>query len=317
MPNKHDDFEGGDELDMSAVSGGKGANTSAPDGKDIKPEGRWESLVSNHKYMMIAAVAAALLFSLLLGVIAFAARGCGKEDPDVNGGQKYTVEDFNYKTDVSACADSLNSENLTLVNKSNPLGNGYTPTDLVWLDTAITNGGKKIQLVSVAAEATAALIAEMKAEGYLSVSVTSAYRGYDYQKFLFDKYYADEKAAHPSWSNEQIRDKVLTYSAYPGTSEHQSGLCIDLWDSSCMSELVNYGSETSQGGDKGFAETSAFEWLKDNAHKFGFILRYPEDKTDTTGYSYESWHYRFVGIYAATKIYAAGICLEEYLASLE
>ena len=78
--------------------------------------------------------------------------------------------------------------------------------------------------------------------------------------------------------------------------------------------LWNYGNETPNNPyDKGFAETAEYKWLKDNAHKFGFILRYPEDKTDITGYAYESWHYRFVGIDAATDIYESGLTLEEYL----
>ena len=78
------------------------------------------------------------------------------------------------------------------------------------------------------------------------------------------------------------------------------------------SDLVNYTSENTKGGI-GFAETDAFEWLCENAHKFGFILRYPDGKTDETGYSYESWHYRFVGVDAATKIYNANMTLEKWV----
>ena len=63
-----------------------------------------------------------------------------------------------------------------------------------------------------------------------------------------------------------------------------------------------------------FAKTDAFAWLQANAHQFGFILRYPETKVDVTGYSYESWHFRFVGREAASDIYFGNLCLEEYLA---
>ena len=65
-----------------------------------------------------------------------------------------------------------------------------------------------------------------------------------------------------------------------------------------------------------FADSPAFAWLKDNAHQYGFILRYPADKTEITGYDFEPWHFRYVGRYHATQIYEQGLCLEEYLAKL-
>ena len=77
---------------------------------------------------------------------------------------------------------------------------------------------------------------------------------------------------------------------------------------------------TEEYGDRldlSFEDTAAFEWLHDNAYKFGFILRYPKDKVSTTGYAYEPWHYRFVGREAATDIHFAGLCLEEYLELLQ
>ena len=93
---------------------------------------------------------------------------------------------------------------------------------------------------------------------------------------------------------------VLSYSAYPGTSEHQTALCVDLI--------------TSSGKlDVNFAQTEAFAWLSQNAYRFGFILRYPEGKEEVTGYSYEPWHYRFVGREAATDIHFGGLTLETYL----
>ena len=102
-----------------------------------------------------------------------------------------------------------------------------------------------------------------------------------------------------------MRDLVLTYSAAPGTSEHHTGNAIDLIS-------TNYVSL-----DETFAQNPAYEWLQQNAHRFGFILRYPADKTDITGYSYEPWHYRFVGADAATEIHERGLTLEEYLGILD
>ncbi len=217
---------------------------------------------------------------------------------------------YEYKTDVSAYLDAIKSEDLLLVNKQNPCGENYVPTALQKLPESITP--KDIELDETAASALEAMMKEIRAEGITDIFVTSAYRSYDYQSYLYNRYFETEKGKNPHLSDEEIKQKVLSYSAYPGTSEHQSGLCIDFMTSEMM-ELVNYGSETNAKGDKGFAETAAFAWLKENAHKFGFILRYPKNKTGITGYSYESWHYRFVGRYAASKIHSQNITLEEYL----
>ena len=97
---------------------------------------------------------------------------------------------------------------------------------------------------------------------------------------------------------------VLSYSALPGTSEHQSGLCVDFVD-------VHAGALT-----EAFENTEAFGWLSENAYRFGFILRYPPHKTAVTGYTYEPWHYRFVGREAATEIYFRDLTLEEFLTDL-
>ena len=256
-----------------------------------------------------------LVFSCLLSSCKESGEGDESEQNTYRDDYIATSADYSYITDVSAVADALNTVDaayLLLANKTFHMGEKYTPDNLVSLNIKYT-GGKNISLSGNAAYAAEALIREMRAEGFDSVFITSAYRSYDYQSTLYDKYFNEEKAAHPSWSNEQIKEQVLTYSAYPGTSEHQTGLCIDLMTNE-MAGLWNYGSETPNNPyDKGFAETKEYKWLKDNAHKFGFILRYPEDKTDITGYSYESWHYRFVGIDAATDIYTQGITLEEYL----
>ena len=87
-------------------------------------------------------------------------------------------------------------------------------------------------------------------------------------------------------------------SAKAGHSEHQTGLAVDISDIS-----LNYDN---------FGNTKEFNWIKDNAHKFGFILRYPNNKTHITGFKYEPWHYRYIGISIATYIYENNITLEEY-----
>ena len=219
-----------------------------------------------------------------------------------------------------ACNDPSNggdSVYLFLVNKTNPVDKNYAPTGLVTVNSGYTTGGKHIELEKKTAEAVIKMIDAMKAEGIKGVTVTSGYRTYAYQESLFNRYFAEEQEAHPTWSDAQIEAQVLSYSAAPGTSEHHTGLCLDLITTE-MVGLWNWGSETPDNPyDKGFAETEAFEWLQENAHKYGFILRFPENKTDITGYSYESWHYRYVGVQHATKIHERGMTLEEYLGSLK
>lgn len=213
-----------------------------------------------------------------------------------------------------ACSDAGNNEKyLVLVNKENAVGADFVPDDLVDIDKKYTAGGKSIQLEKTALDAVIKMLEAMKKDGIKNVTIISAYRTYAYQGNLFESYIAQETAAHPTWSKDKIREEVLKYSAAPGTSEHQTGLCVDLFTDE-MEGLYNYGEETKNNPwDKGFAETEAFEWLSKNAHKYGFILRFPENKTKITGYSYESWHYRYVGVDAATEIYKKGITLEEYL----
>ena len=263
---------------------------------------------------------ASLTFSLCLAF-------CGRNDSPNTDGETLlppdkeitTSMDYNYKIDISAYANALNTTDekyLLLANKNYVIGADHIPEDLTMLDTDLTMNGKEISLSGNAAAAAEALIKEMRARGYDNVYITSAYRSYDYQMSLYNTYFNKEKAAHPDLSDAEIKERVLTYSAYPGTSEHQTGLCVDLFVSPGMKELENYGREGDYTDDVGFAETLEYKWLKANAHKFGFILRYPEDKVDITGYAYESWHYRFVGIDAATEIYFSGLTLEEYLGKL-
>ena len=207
---------------------------------------------------------------------------------------------------------------LLLANKKNALGESFVPPDLTAIDKSLTmqDSSKEYKLQAKAAEAVEKMLRAMHSAGYTDVFVTSAYRTYAYQKNLFDYYISVERGKNPNLSQAELEAKVLTYSAKPGTSEHQTGLCVDLFVSSCMRELENYGHEGTKN-DVGFAETEAFKWLKTHAHEYGFILRYPEDKVDITGYQYESWHYRYVGTEAAREISQSSLTLEEYLSLLD
>ena len=212
------------------------------------------------------------------------------------------IYEYSYMIDIEPYLESITAEYLLLANKQNPLGADFKPE--VQKLTVPTANNRILYLNEDAAKALEAMMLEMQASGVNDVMVTSAYRKYDRQQELWDRYCREERAKHPTWSDEQVYAEVLTYSAYPGTSEHQTGLCVDFITST-MTEL-----------DNSFEQSQAFEWLSDNAYKFGFILRYDKDKVDVTGYSYESWHYRFVGRAAATEIHNSGVCFEEYLSGV-
>lgn len=202
-------------------------------------------------------------------------------------------------------------EYLILVNAEHPLTADDAPTDLI--DVVNTRkDGRAVQKMRYTAEkALEALYLEAQAEGMMSaqtpsgyvLSVTSAYRDYATQAYLFSSYTEQELAANPSLSREQAEAKVETYSCRPGTSEHQTGLCCDM--------------HTLSGADISFAKEEQAAWLADNAWKFGFILRFPKDKTEVTGISYEPWHFRYVGRLHAYRIHELGLCLEEYVELLE
>lgn len=119
----------------------------------------------------------------------------------------------------------------------------------------------------------------------------SGYRSYEYQKSLFNRY--AEKDGY---------DKAVMYSAKPRHSEHESGLAYDIG-----------GRDQSYWLKEAFENTEEGIWLRDNAHRFGYILRYPKGKTHITGYIYEPWHFRYIGIEDARNVYEEDLTLEEYL----
>lgn len=209
-----------------------------------------------------------------------------------------------FVSDLSEYEQYMDPENrneyMIVANKGSLLDENYQPDDLSDLADTRADGREMQQMRLYASKAIEAMFIEMRACGYTDVSITSGYRSYSRQKYLFEKYTADELKSHPGWTLEQAEAEVETYSARPGTSEHQTGLCCDL--------------HNLPSADKLFANEEAYTWLCDNAWKFGFILRYPEDKTAITGYDFEPWHYRFVGRYHAQKIHEQGLCLEEYIA---
>lgn len=135
----------------------------------------------------------------------------------------------------------------------------------------------------------------------LSPYICSSYRTIEKQKQLFENNVS--ALMSQGYSEEAARIETAKNVAFPGTSEHQLGLAVDIVDK-------NY-----QVLDEAQEDTAVQKWLMENSWRYGFILRYPTDKSEITGIVYEPWHYRYVGKEAAEAIYNEGICLEEYLNS--
>ena len=184
---------------------------------------------------------------------------------NVKADYEWYDEDIVTKTDLS-------KGDLMLVNKFHTLEN-YTPENIVPISNYYAYAENEIT------EKVYTAYKEMwnaaKKEG-LTLIVTSSYRDYKTQEYLWNKY---SDAEGEAWAD--------SVSARAGFSEHQTGLTLDI---------VTYNTIMND-----FEKTDEFKWLQKHAHEYGFILRYPKDKEDITGYSYESWHYRYVGKEVATS----------------
>ncbi len=181
---------------------------------------------------------------------------------------------------------------IVFVNKKNPLDASYKPDDLVVPDVKFSFDGDnpKKQLRREAAEALERLFAQAEEDG-IELRAVSGYRSYATQKAIFER--------NASIKGEEEANRT---SAYPGQSEHQTGLAMDVSAAS-----VNYALEEI------FGETEEGIWLAENAASFGFIIRYPQDKEEITGYKYEPWHLRYLGVELAEFLTEQGLTLEEFL----
>ena len=179
-----------------------------------------------------------------------------------------------------------------LVNDENPIPKSYEP-ELVDLDG-------KFQVASVCVEALRKMLADCLAAGDV-YSINNTYRSYEeQQKVLSDRIqrYMDED---PKLSEAEATEKARREVTRPGTSEHELGLAVDIVDASY------------QHLDEQQESTPVQQWLMEHCWEYGFILRYPNGKSDLTGIIYEPWHYRYVGVETAQALRESGQCLEEYL----
>lgn len=177
--------------------------------------------------------------------------------------------------------------NLTIINTKYPLPDSYAPT----LSNAIN--GSNIQLDSRVSEHYAEMYAAAKLSGCV-LTPYSGYHTYALQENTFNRkvnFYVNK-----GMSAEEANQKASAQVLPAGCSEHNAGLAMDIVSAS--SDFIN---------------TKEYKWLCENAHNYGFILRYPEDKTAITGMNFEPWHWRYVGTQAAKEMKEKNQCLEEYL----
>lgn len=184
---------------------------------------------------------------------------------------------------------------LTLVNKWNPVEDGYEP--------AVAEIENHYYFDARAVGYLQEMLADGRRAG-LDFWVCSAYRTIEKQTALFEDK-VRRVTAELGLTGEAAREKAGTEVAFPGTSEHNLGLAVDIV------------ARDYQILDEKQAQTAEAQWLKENCWKYGFILRYPTDKTEETGIIFEPWHYRYVGEKAAKEIMDQGICLEEYLDAVQ
>lgn len=180
--------------------------------------------------------------------------------------------------------------NLVLVNPDTPLPENYE------INVKQLNNGQAVD--ERCYDDLQNMMDDCRSAGFSPI-ICSSYRTQEKQQMLFDNQV--KKWRNQGYSENEAKIEAGKLVAVPGTSEHQLGLALDIVDISY--QLLEEKQEN----------TPAQKWLLENSWKYGFILRYPKDKTDITKISYEPWHYRYVGKKAAKEIFDAKICLEEYL----
>ena len=202
------------------------------------------------------------------------------------------IKNVNMQLDKTPYKDIIKANNLNtekvLVNKYYYLEEDYVPDDLETISS--TYALSNMKLVHEAKEAFESL-SKAAAKEKLKIIAMSSYRSYSYQVNLYNRYVKQDG-----------KEDADTYSGRPGHSEHQTGLAVDVYNQ----------DETYTN----FEKTKEYKWMQQHAQEYGFILRFPKDKEDETGYHFESWHYRYVGKEIAEYIKENNISFEEYYATI-
>lgn len=234
---------------------------------------------------------AILIIAILIAILYFLFSGGNSKDNVVinhtNSQPNITIDDNVTEENDDFQSSTTNPDwNLTLVNKWNPLPDNYAIT-LVEVP-----GGEKVD--ERIYEPLMEMLEAAKEENWDQLpKVVSGYRTQETQQKLYDDKIAEYK--QQGYSENEAVEQAEQWVAVPGYSEHQLGIAVDI----------------------NGATYDLYFWLQENSYKYGFIFRYPAGKTDITGTAEEVWHYRYVGVEAATEMYEQGLCLEEYLNKIE
>lgn len=196
----------------------------------------------------------------------------------------YLDKDY-YTNDINISNEEANNIDV-IVNKYYKLNSNYEPSDLNKINSKYSSGNN--QRLRKEAATKFEEMAQNALDNGLKIYAGSTYRSYSYQLGLYNRYVLKDGFA-----------EAETYSARAGYSEHQLGLAVDI-----LNGKWAYLSETDK----------EYTWLIDNSYKYGYILRYPRGKEYVTGYVFEDWHFRYLGIELATKVYESGLTYDEYVA---
>lgn len=213
-----------------------------------------------------------------------------QENTDAKQGDSATSTD-KASTDTTKPSIDKSSWELTLVNKTHPLPDGWK------IELAEVADGKYVD--ARIADQFNQMIEDCRAAGFDDVFVNQAYRSHEEQQAIWDEFYNGYIAQ--GYSEEEATKLTGESVAIPGTSEHELGLAADI----CS---INFDEEYN---------APIQTWLRENGYKYGFIQRYPEGKESVTGTKNENWHFRYVGTDAAKQIHDSGVVLEEYLGEVD
>ncbi len=264
--------------------------------------------IVNKKRFIVSSIGLAFIIILVIVIIAFNVYNPFGKNLDEKQVQKTQVSQEEVMPDATPIKEESEAENVKpdnserektgpdgifqvgsinqIVNRNYPLAADYVPSDMVWLDLP---GTRDTQMRAEAVAALTKLFEAAQAQG-LDLYCSSGYRSYGLQEELYDGYVA-------TYGQEEAD----LFSAKPGTSEHQTGLVMDVTCESVAFDLLESFGQTKEGA-----------FVRDHAHEYGFIIRYPQGKTSSTGYSYEPWHIRYLGVALATEVKNSGKTLEEY-----
>lgn len=264
--------------------------------KKIKLKDKVKDIISNHKWLRFVLPLSLVLLVSILGLSLIPNEAEAPKAPAFqNTAEPESKIEINDSEAKELDIKSPTSQ-FVLVNKKNPLEPlDYRPADLVAsvVPTSSSDSSDERSVREIIKANLVRMFADAKVAD-LDLIMNSGFRSNKLQAFYYNNYVKNSGV-----------DAANKFSAKPGYSEHQTGLAFDVSyaNRKCYLEVC-------------FAETDAGKWLKENAHKYGFILRYPEGKESITGYQFEPWHFRYVGKEVAKEVFEKQITYEEYLAEL-